>query len=342
MFEITTFPEEARYTRPESIDFGSLERIRQIRPVEKACGPITDHNLDLIDTVRSVRAWYQGKRQKTPGELLSRLLNPNLNAACQMLGALVQVILDFQPGAFPAHCSAVRQLQFSTVMLLRELNDTIDSPAVKAAFNAVDDFFAVLSASGNFLVDTDSYDRRIKAKLEEMLRSFGEISNSFHQRERQRDAEIAFSKMSPVTVEDVKNAANAAAEKVNEHTTAAAKEAANEVTAEMRITAADVKDHTTAESAAAVAEVKKTVRKAKRAIIKNHNTARESEADLRTPKGERARQIAAVKSYLRDIRAKGQKASIRQTCFKIWTNVKGGYPTPRALYSYCERHQAEF
>lgn len=297
MFEITTFPEEARYTRPEAIDFGSLERIRQIRPVEKACGPITDHNLDLIDTVRSVRAWYQGKRQKTPGELLSRLLNPNLNAACQMLGALVQVILDFQPGAFPAHCSAVRQLQFSTVMLLRELNDTIDSPAVKAAFNAVDDFFAVLSASGNFLVDTDSYDRRIKAKLEEMLRSFGEISNSFHQRERQRDAEIAFSKMSPVTVEDVKNAAE---------------------------------------------DVKKTVRKAKRAIIKNHNTARESEADLRTPKGERARQIAAVKSYLRDIRAKGQKASIRQTCFKIWTNVKGGYPTPRALYSYCERHQAEF
>lgn len=312
MFDITTFPEEARYTRPENIDLGSLERIRQIRPVEKVCGPIIDHNLDLIDTVRHERLWYQGKRQKTPGELLSRLLNPNLNAACQTLGALVRVILDFQAGAFPAHCSAVRQLQFTTVMLLRELNDTIESPAVKAAFNAVDDFFAVLSASGNFLVETDSYDRRVKAKLEEMLRNFGEIANAFHQRERQRDAEIAFSKMSPVTVEDVKNAANAAAEKVNAHTTA--------------------------ETAAAAAEVKKTVRKAKRAIIKDAHTAKQSEADRRGLKGVRAQQVQQVKAMILKYRKNNQKYSLRQICRQVWSPLKGGYPNADALYKYCHNN----
>ena len=62
--------------------------------------------------------------------------------------------------------------------------------------------------------DCIAYDRRIKAKQEKILRSFGEIFNTFHQRERQRDTEITFGKISPVTVEDVKSAANAAAEDV--------------------------------------------------------------------------------------------------------------------------------
>lgn len=308
MFDISSLPEEIRYNRPEAIDFGSIERIRQIRPVEKAAGPIVDHNLDLIDAVRRVRPWYLGKRAKTPGEILSRLLDPTCNSACQKLGAFVSAILDFRPGAFPAHCSAVRQLQFTTTMLLRELDTTIDSPAVKGAFSVVDAFFAALSASGNFLLDTDSYDRRIKASLEELLRTFGEIAAAFHLRERQRDAEIAFSKMPPVTLEDVKTVAAEAAQ-------------------------------TAAQTAAE--DVKKTVRKAKRDIITDAHTDHQSEADRRGPKGERGKQIAAVRKLLREARDKGRKLTIRQACSKCWTNIKDGYPNVDSLYRYCHAHESE-
>ena len=304
MFDISSLPEEIRYNRPEAIDFGSIERIRQIRPVEKAAGPIVDHNLDLIDAVRRVRPWYLGKRVKTPGEVLSRLLDPTCNSACQKLGAFVKAILDFQPGAFPAHCSAVRQLQFTTTMLLRELDGTIDSPAVKSAFSVADDFFAALSASGNFLLDAATYDRRITAKLEELLRSFGEIAAAFHLRERQRDAEIAFSKMPPVTLEDVKTVAVEAAQ-----------------------TAAE--------------DVKKTVRKAKRDIITDAHTDHQSEADRRGPKGERGKQIAAVRKLLREAAAKGQKMSVLTACKKVWQPIKGGYPSIKSLYRYCHNHEDE-
>ena len=304
MFDISSLPEEIRYNRPEAIDFGSIERIRQIRPVEKAAGPIVDHNLDLIDAVRCVRPWYLGKRVKTPGEVLSRLLDPTCNSACQKLGAFVKAILDFQPGAFPAHCSAVRQLQFTTTMLLRELDATIDSPAVKSAFSVADDFFAALSASGNFLLDAATYDRRITAKLEELLRSFGEIAAAFHLRERQRDAEIAFSKMPPVTLEDVKTVAVEAAQ-----------------------TAAE--------------DVKKTVRKAKRDIITDAHTDHQSEADRRGPKGERGKQIAAVRKLLREAAAKGQKMSVLTACKKVWQPIKGGYPSIKSLYRYCHKHEDE-
>ena len=304
MFDISSLPEEIRYNRPEAIDFGSIERIRQIRPVEKAAGPIVDHNLDLIDAVRRVRPWYLGKRVKTPGEVLSRLLDPTCNSACQKLGAFVKAILDFQPGAFPAHCSAVRQLQFTTTMLLRELDGTIDSPTVKSAFSVADDFFAALSASGNFLLDAATYDRRITAKLEELLRSFGEIAAAFHLRERQRDAEIAFSKMPPVTLEDVKTVAVEAAQ-----------------------TAAE--------------DVKKTVRKAKRDIITDAHTDHQSEADRRGPKGERGKQIAAVRKLLREAAAKGQKMSVLTACKKVWQPIKGGYPSIKSLYRYCHKHEDE-
>ena len=113
--------------------FGSIERILQIRPVEKAAVPIVEHNLDLIDAVCLVRPWYLGKCAKTPDEVFSRLLDPTCNSGCQKLDTFVNAILDFQPGTFPAHGPTVRQLQFTT-RLLWELDATIESPVVKSAF----------------------------------------------------------------------------------------------------------------------------------------------------------------------------------------------------------------
>ena len=84
------------------------------------------------------------------------------------------------------------------------------------------------------------------------------------------------------------------------------------------------------------------LRKAKRAIIKNAHTERKSEADRRLPKGERGRQIAAVRKLVREARANGTNTTLRKVCMKIWTPLKSGYPSIDALYNYCHRHESEF
>ncbi len=92
----------------------------------------------------------------------------------------------------------------------------------------------------------------------------------------------------------------------------------------------------------AVEEMKQTVRKAKREIIKDAHTARTSEADRRVPTGERARQIGNVRKIVREARAAGKRMSILRACRKAWQDVKGGYPSPEALYDYCHSHRKEF
>ena len=92
----------------------------------------------------------------------------------------------------------------------------------------------------------------------------------------------------------------------------------------------------------AVEEMKQTVRTAKREIIKDAHTARTSEADRRVPTGERARQIGNVRKIVREARAAGKRMSILRACRKAWQDVKGGYPSPEALYDYCHSHRAEF
>ena len=69
--------EEVRLERAPEIDDGTLLRIRQIRPVEKAASPIIDHNLELIDLAAGLKKWYQGKGVSTPHDLLGDLLDPN-------------------------------------------------------------------------------------------------------------------------------------------------------------------------------------------------------------------------------------------------------------------------
>ena len=92
----------------------------------------------------------------------------------------------------------------------------------------------------------------------------------------------------------------------------------------------------------AVEEMKQTVRTAKREIIKDAHTARTSEADRRVPTGERARQIGNVRKIVREARAAGKRMSILRACRKAWQDVKGGYPSPEALYDYCHSHRTEF
>ena len=92
----------------------------------------------------------------------------------------------------------------------------------------------------------------------------------------------------------------------------------------------------------AAEEVKLAVRKAKREIIKDAHTAPTSEVDRRVPKGERARQIGNVRKLMREARAKGTRMSILNACRKTWQNVKGGYPSVKALYAYCHKHEKEF
>ena len=92
----------------------------------------------------------------------------------------------------------------------------------------------------------------------------------------------------------------------------------------------------------AVEELKQTVRTAKREIIKDAHTARTSEVDRRVPTGERARQIGNVRKIVRETRAAGKRMSILRACRKAWQDVKGGYPSPEALYDYCHSHRTEF
>ena len=92
----------------------------------------------------------------------------------------------------------------------------------------------------------------------------------------------------------------------------------------------------------AVEEMKQTVRTAKREIIKDAHTARTSEVDRRVPTGERARQIGNVRKIVREARAAGKRMSILRACRKAWQDVKGGYPSPEALYDYCHSHRKEF
>ena len=117
-------------------------------------------------------------------------------------------------------------------------------------------------------------------------------------------------------------------------TIAARPEAVTSATAPVTATTADIQR--------AVDEIKLTVRKAVREVIKDAHSARMSEADRRIPNGARGRQIASVRKLVREARAAGKQVSILRACRKVWQNIKGGYPSPEALYAYCHSHRAEF
>ena len=198
-------PEE-RLERPPEIDDGALLRIQQVRPVEKTASPIIDHNLELIDLAAGLKRWYQGKGVTTPRDLLSGSLDPTENNACGKLNAFVGTVKRFKPGAFPAHCDAVREVEFTTVRLIRTLMEITDAPVFVEALKRVGALFATLADPINFTLSDHDFQQRLNSRLANLIEAFTEISSLFKKRERERDLEIAFRKLppEPATKEDVK------------------------------------------------------------------------------------------------------------------------------------------
>ena len=285
------------FDRPETIDDATYSRIVFIRPLELAVQPIIDHNMELIGTVRRLRPWYRGEHDAMEPELLSTLLDPDANHACDMLKAFIAIVKRYNPGEFPAHCCKMRELVFTTRYLIRELEKCFDSPAFTNAVTQLGHLIFTWSAPNAGMYSFFDWVTRLDTRLERLIRSFADIAEACRRRERERDSEIAFSALPPATKEDVDNAA---------------------------------------------ADVKRAVRKAKRAVIKDAHTARTSEADRRVPKGERGRQITAVRNLVREARANGKRTTILQACRKAWSKAKGGYPSAIALYDYCHSHNTEF
>ena len=285
------------FDRPETIDDATFSRIVFIRPLETAVQPIIDHNVELISTVRHLRPWYRGEHDGMEPELLSSLLDPDANHACEMLKAFIAIVKRYNPGEFPAHCCKMRELVFTTRYLIRELEKCFDSPAFTNALTQLGHLEFAWSAPTAGMYSFVDWVTRLDTRLECLIRSFADIAEACRRRERERDSEIAFSALPPATKEDVDNAA---------------------------------------------ADVKRAVRKAKRAVIKDAHTTRTSEADRRVPKGERGRQIAAVRNLVREAREKGKSMTLRRSCLSVWRSIKGGYPSVDALYNYCHRHETEF
>ena len=208
--------EVARLERAPVIDDGALLRIRQIRPVEKAASPVIDHNLELIDHAAGLKKWYQGKGVSTPHDLLGDLLNPHENNACSKLSTFIDTVKRFKPGAFPAHCDAVRELEFTTVRLIRTLMEITDAPVFVEALKRVGALFATLADPINFTLSDHDFQQRLNSRLANLIESFAEISNLFKKRERERDFEIVFRKLppDPATKEDVKTIVKRAKDEV--------------------------------------------------------------------------------------------------------------------------------
>lgn len=303
-FDIGTFT----FDRPETIDDATFSRIVFIRPLELAVQPIIDHNVELIHAVRRLRPWYRGEHDGMEPELLSTLLDPDANHACDMLKAFIATVKRYNPGEFPAHCCKMRELEFTTRYLVHELEKCFESPAFTNAVTQLGHLVFAWSAPNSGMYALVDWVRRLDTRLERLIRSFADIAEACRRRERERDSEIAFSSLPPATAKDVQDAADRIGAQVDE----------------------------------ARAETVRAVRRARREVIRDAHTARTSEADRRSPKGERGRQIAAVRSLVREARAAGKRMSILRACRKAWQNVKGGYPSVKALYHYCHNHAQEF
>ena len=195
------------FDRPETIDDATYSRIVFIRPLELAVQPIIDHNMELIGTVRRLRPWYRGEHDGMEPELLSTLLDPDANHACEMLKAFIAIVKRYNPGEFPAHCCKMRELVFTTRYLIRELEKCFDSPAFTNAVTQLGHLIFTWSAPNAGMYSFFDWVTRLDTRLERLIRSFADIAEACRHRERERDSEIAFSALPPATKEDVDKAA---------------------------------------------------------------------------------------------------------------------------------------
>lgn len=124
-----------------------------------------------------------------PQDYLSELLDPHDNNAVVSLTDFTKTVKAFPPGAFPAHCHAVRTLEFTTKHLIATLGTLIDSSVFNNSLRALGLFFAAISDPANLALPSHDFEVRVDAKLEKLIDSFRAISREFGIRERT----IAFS-----------------------------------------------------------------------------------------------------------------------------------------------------
>ena len=173
------------FVRQNEIDEGSYLRIRQIRPVERAAAPIIDHNIQLTETAREVRPWYRGETRLEPSAYMSILLDPGKNSAVGYLCAFADTVKAFAPGAFPGHCYAVRELEFTTKHLINTLATLTDAAAFTHSLRCLGAFFAAISDPANTALPRHDLVQRIDTKLDQLVDSFRGISREFAMRERE-------------------------------------------------------------------------------------------------------------------------------------------------------------
>ena len=173
------------FVRQNEIDEGSYLRIRQIRPVERAAAPIIDHNIQLTETACEVRPWYRGETRLEPSAYMSILLDPGKNSAVGYLCAFADTVKAFAPGAFPGHCYAVRELEFTTKHLINTLATLTDAAAFTHSLRCLGAFFATISDPANTALPRHDLVQRIDTKLDQLVDSFRGISREFAMRERE-------------------------------------------------------------------------------------------------------------------------------------------------------------
>ena len=166
------------FDRPETIDDATYSRIVFIRPLELAVQPIIDHNMELIGTVRRLRPWYRGEHDAMEPELLSTLLDPDANHACDMLKAFIAIVKRYNPGEFPAHCCKMRELVFTTRYLIRELEKCFDSPAFTNAVTQLGHLIFTWSAPNAGMYSFFDWVTRLDTRLECLIRSFADIAEA--------------------------------------------------------------------------------------------------------------------------------------------------------------------
>lgn len=80
-----------------------------------------------------------------------------------------------------------------------------------------------------------------------------------------------------------------------------------------------------------------------RTIVKTIRTCTTSEEDQNGPLNQvRRDQVNAVRRILFDAYQHKRPLTLSQACLEAWTDLKGGYPTPKALYNYCNEHKNLF
>ena len=153
--------------------------------MERAAAPIIDHNIQLTETACEVRPWYRGETRLEPSAYMSILLDPGKNSAVGYLCAFADTVKAFAPGAFPGHCYAVRELEFTTKHLINTLATLTDAAAFTHSLRCLGAFFAAISDPANTALPRHDLVQRIDTKLDQLVDSFRGISREFAMRERE-------------------------------------------------------------------------------------------------------------------------------------------------------------